>query len=83
MHDLLALSLAILAALIGVTVIYQLNRDNPMTEDEAIKALKECQNDGDTEAAHSNADDILCALLKELGYQNVVDEWNKVPKWYA
>lgn len=26
---------------------------------------------------------ILCDLLSVLGYGDVVDEWNKVGKWYA
>lgn len=33
--------------------------------------------------AHVNADDILCDLLKLLGYEDVVVEYNKIGKWYA
>lgn len=33
--------------------------------------------------AHSIADDILCAVLIDLGYGDVVAEYNNVPKWYA
>jgi hypothetical protein len=29
------------------------------------------------------ADDILCNLLVSLGYKEVVDAWEEVPKWYA
>lgn len=29
------------------------------------------------------SDDILCELLTRLGYEEVVKEYNKVPKWYA
>jgi hypothetical protein len=49
----------------------------------AIKKLKELQDGGDTEADHGNADAILCDLLIELGYADVVAEWEKVDKWYA
>lgn len=54
-----------------------------MTRQEAIDALKDEQQSGDTEIAHCSADDVLCDLLKSLGYQDVVDEYDKVKKWYA
>jgi len=41
------------------------------------------QKNRDTEVAHSNADDLLCELLIELGYHNVAYEYQKVNKWYA
>lgn len=34
-----------------------------MTREQAIAALKKCQKRADTEAAHSEADDVLTALL--------------------
>lgn len=34
----------------------------------------------DWEQAHSRADDVLCELLISLGYQDVVDVWNRVVK---
>lgn len=48
-----------------------------------MKALKAAQEDYDTESAHAEADDVLCDLLKALGYTKIVDEYNKVSKWYA
>jgi len=54
-----------------------------MTKDEAIERLQECQWNGDTEAAHGKADDVLCDLLLSLGYKDVVEEWDKVDKWYS
>jgi hypothetical protein len=50
---------------------------------KAIKELKDQQANGDTEMAHGEADRILCDLLTALGYKDVVDEWEKVGKWYA
>ena len=50
---------------------------------EYIKLLKECQGTGDTEMDHSNADGIICSLLEELGYKDVVEEYDKVDKWFA
>ena len=54
-----------------------------MTREQAIEKLREAQTTGDSEGAHSAADDVLCELLVSLGYKDVVDEWDKVDKWYA
>lgn len=50
---------------------------------EAIKKLKKLQDSIDTEWSHIKADKILCNLLTELGLSDVVQEWEKVQKWYA
>lgn len=54
-----------------------------ITKEEFIEQLKELQESDDTECAHCEADDILCELLISLGYQDVVDEYYKINKWYA
>ena len=54
-----------------------------MTKKEVIAKLIECQNNGDTEMAHGNADDLLCEFLTALGYADVVAEYDKVDKWFA
>jgi len=54
-----------------------------MDREEAIAQLKEQQNSGDKEIAHIEADKILCNLLVSLGYADVVEEWDKVGKWYS
>lgn len=54
-----------------------------MTKEEALAKLAECQKNDDTEMAHSDADDVLCALLETLGYGDVVAEYVKVDKWFA
>jgi hypothetical protein len=51
--------------------------------DEMVKRLQAEVENGDTECAHGNADDILCELLEKLGYNEVVDKYNEVSKWYA
>ena len=38
---------------------------------------------GDIEMVHSKADDLLCEILKELGYVKLVEEFDKLDKWYA
>ena len=50
---------------------------------EAIEKMKECVNNGDTEVAHINADAVLCDVLTQLGYKELVDLSEKVKKWYA
>lgn len=54
-----------------------------MTREQAIDDLKRLQSSGDTEGVHSDADKVLCALLIELGYEDVVSAWDKIDKWYA
>lgn len=52
-------------------------------KDYVIKDLKRCQESDDQENAHIDADKRLCDLLILLGYWDVVEEWNKIRKWYA
>jgi hypothetical protein len=59
------------------------NNNNTTTKEKAIEMLRQEQQNFDTEVAHANADAILCKLLISLGYTDVVDEYNKVKKWYA
>ena len=54
-----------------------------MTQEEAIEQIQKLQGSGDTEILHSLADKVLCDFLISLGYKNIVDEWEKVNKWYA
>ncbi|HDC4311279.1 TPA: hypothetical protein ACOEGN_001450 [Enterobacter kobei] len=55
-----------------------------MTREEAIAVLKELQGSGgDVEMDHIRADDVLCEILKTLGYEDVVIEYDAINKWYA
>ena len=45
--------------------------------------LKAAQENSDVESAHADADQALCDLLEALGYKKVIEEYNKVEKWYA
>lgn len=57
---------------------------NPKTRQEYIIRLKALRGDGwDTESAHARADDLLCMLLIQLGYGDVVTEYVDIEKWYA
>lgn len=49
-----------------------------------IKRLRDLQHkDGDTENQHAQADDVLCEVLESLGCKHLVEEWKRVPRWYA
>lgn len=50
--------------------------------DMAERIRRECPA-GDPEAAHSLADGILLELLLALGYNETVEAWQAVDKWYA
>ena len=55
-----------------------------MNEIEAIKTLKELQkNDYDTEANHRQADGVLAQFLESLGYNEIVEEFYKIERWYG
>ena len=56
---------------------------NPKTRQEYIIRLKALRGDDDTESAHFRADDLLCMLLINLGYDDVVAEYVAIEKWYA
>lgn len=45
--------------------------------------LKAAQGNCDVESAHDDADKVLCDLLEALGFKEIVEEYNKVEKWYA
>ena len=49
----------------------------------ALKRLKEIPEMADQEYEHMEADDVSCSLLRELGYDDVVDEYDKIEKWFA
>lgn len=66
------------------------HRDHPnrvALTGEFVRGLKrrlvDLQAAGDPEAAHGEADDVLCELLTVLGYKDIVAEWQLVQKWYA
>lgn len=37
----------------------------------------------DAEKAHKNADTLLLALITELGYAEIANEFLKIQKWYS
>lgn len=47
--------------------------------DKYLEQMKTCKWEGD----HEDADFILCELLEELGYVELIEAYKKVPKWYS
>ena len=56
---------------------------NKKLNEKYLNQMKQLVDIFDTEVAHSTADEILCELLLEMGYKDLVDEYNKIDKWYA
>ena len=40
-------------------------------------------NNSDTEEDHIEADSIILELLEELSFNEVIEEYEKIDKWYA
>jgi|GraSoiStandDraft_36_1057302.scaffolds.fasta_scaffold4253380_1 hypothetical protein len=55
-----------------------------MTKAEAVEKIKEAAK-LDKEKGHIAADKVLCAVLREIGYGEVVDEYEKLNRqfWYS
>jgi len=51
-----------------------------MDKEELIKSLKELQNNGDYEAAHSIADNLLLEFIND---KEIEEEYDKIGKWYS
>jgi len=51
--------------------------------EQVIQRLRKCQEDDDKEQAHIMADDILRTLLVDLGFENIVREYDIIDKRYA
>jgi hypothetical protein len=51
--------------------------------DELRNRLQELDEAYDVEKAHVEADEILCEFLLLLGWDDIVEAFQNVPKWYA
>lgn len=56
-----------------------------ITPEEFAKRMQEIHDRylDDEEVVHSEMDDLMCDLLRELGYGEGVDIFDKTHKWYA
>ena len=62
-----------------------MNETKIMTPDEFANKLKAIEEEygGDWEVAHVRADDLICELLRSLGYSDGADVFDEMGKWYA
>lgn len=52
-------------------------------KDKYIKLMENQVGGWDKESEHMNADGLLCDLLEELGFEEVVEVYNEIEKWYC
>ena len=62
--------------------------DNSLSSQDSIKEkyleqMKRLNYVADIENNHIEADNLLCRLLEELGFVEIVEEYIKLPKWYS
>ncbi len=53
-----------------------------ITKEEVIKELRECTGEN-KDGEHMYADSLLCQFLVTLGYSDIVEEFQRLDKWYA
>lgn len=66
-----------------VLLDYDKDETKKINVGEIKEKLKELQESDDVELSHYEADQIICNLLNDLGYTDVVKEYDKISKWYA
>lgn len=54
-----------------------------MEKQDYIDKMIALQGNDDIASIHGEADDILCQFLIDLGHNDLVEEYNKVDKWYS
>jgi hypothetical protein len=54
-----------------------------MTPEQFKRQMEKLNTGGDIEAEHSLADRLMCEVLRELGYGDGVELFEKMEKWYA
>lgn len=63
----------------------EISENKQDSENRYLKEMKYAVeiSENDEEQGHGLADTILCDFLKHLGYTEIVDEFEKVKKWYS
>ena len=54
-----------------------------MTAEEFKVKMIAIGKNGDEEIRHVDADDLMCELLRSLGYGEGIEIFEDMPKWYA
>lgn len=48
-----------------------------------ILASKAEDNTSEPEYDHIKADQLICKMLEQMGYRDIVEMYNRIPKWYS
>jgi hypothetical protein len=59
------------------------NKQNEILRIKSEMLQMKNEIDGDIESSHFYADKLLCELLIILGYQDIVDDYESIDKWYS
>lgn len=54
-----------------------------VTPEDAARRMQEIGNAADPETSHTLADELLCSILQQHGYSEVVTAFRRMTKWYA
>ena len=57
--------------------------ENIPTSDEFLKDMQTVASSNDPECSHVYMDDMMCDLLKQLGYGEAIEVFRHTEKWYA
>lgn len=66
-----------------LTMIFESSDEMPMSPKEFCDEMKRLAKVNDTEAWHIYADDLMCSLLRTLGYEDGVKVFESEKKWYS
>lgn len=59
------------------------NTTEVISPEKFLEAMQEIANNNDTEEKHSDADTLICEVLKRLGYEKGVAVFLAMNKWYS
>lgn len=59
------------------------NDDRPITPEEFKSEMARLANSNDIEGSHGDMDDLMCNVLRSIGYGDGIDIFERAPKWYA
>ena len=51
--------------------------------EECLIKLRKIQDDDDPEMAHTHADECITRFLSNIGFSDIVYEYDQIDKWYA
>lgn len=62
-----------------------MKRTRRMTPEEFANKMQQLKNTKghDEEGFHGDADDLMCELLRSLGYEKGIEIYDSIEKWYA